>query len=69
MATLRARVAAAAGTPPLSTAGAAALAELEHELRDAESLEDLPGKWQAAILSAELRETLDGGSCHRDGPR
>jgi hypothetical protein len=47
------RVRAAAAAPPLSELAAGQRAELERELAEATSLEDLPGKWQAALLEAE----------------
>jgi hypothetical protein len=50
---LRARVDAVRSAPPLSEAGDASLRELDEALARAESFEDLPGKWQAAILEAE----------------
>jgi hypothetical protein len=50
---LRARVDAVRDVPPLSTAGADALRELDRALDEATEFEDLPGKWQAAILEAE----------------
>jgi hypothetical protein len=60
-------VSAAAGAPPLAQMSAEQRAELERELALAESLEDLPGKWQAAVLAAELgtgSEAPAGGCCH-----
>jgi hypothetical protein len=54
--------------PPLSEISAAQRAELELLLAGAESVEDLPGKWQAAVLEAELRaeetEPAGGGCGH-----
>jgi hypothetical protein len=50
---LRARVDAVRDLPPLSTAGADALRELDAAVAEATSFDDLPGKWQAAILEAE----------------
>jgi hypothetical protein len=50
---LPARVDAARAVPPLSEAGEASLRELDEALARADSFEDLPGKWQAAILEAE----------------
>jgi hypothetical protein len=54
--------------PPLSEISAAQRAELELLLTAAESVEDLPGKWQAAVLEAELRAagtepSARGGHC------
>ena len=40
---------------PLSEISAEQRAELDALLRDAEAVEDLPGKWQAAVIEAELR--------------
>lgn len=50
---LRRRVDAVRSQPPLSTATAADLRELDEALGRAQAFEDLPGKWQAAILAAE----------------
>jgi len=47
------RVKGVLGFPPLSGMGADQRRELEEALRDAEGFEDLPGKWQAAVLAAE----------------
>ena len=47
------RVEKAVGHPPLSIMGADQRREFHKELLDADSFEDLPGKWQAAILKAE----------------
>jgi hypothetical protein len=47
------RVRAVAGARPLSELSAAQRAELEREAAEASALEDLPGKWQAAVLEAE----------------
>jgi hypothetical protein len=60
---LRERVEAAAAAPPLSELSAADRAELEAELASAGSFEDLRGKWQAAVLAAELGPQAGGGSC------
>jgi hypothetical protein len=46
------RVEKVVGYPPLSEMGDLQRREF-HEALDASSLEDLPGKWQAAILEAE----------------
>jgi hypothetical protein len=51
--TLTERVEAVADLPPLSQLPGAQRAELERELAAADALEDLPGKWQAAVLEAE----------------
>ena len=47
------RVEKVVGDPPLSEMGAAQRREFQEALVEADSLEDLPGKWQAAILKAE----------------
>jgi hypothetical protein len=49
----RERVEAAMTRPPLSEISAEQRAELEELLAAAEELEDLPGKWQAALVAAE----------------
>ena len=41
------------GYPPLSDMDSAQRREFHEALLEAESFEDLPGKWQAAILEAE----------------
>ena len=51
---LTARTRAALATPPLSQMNGAQRDELLAALADADEFEDLPGKWQAAILAAEL---------------
>jgi hypothetical protein len=51
--TLSERVEAIADLAPLSQLSALQRSELERELGGATSLEDLPGKWQAAVLEAE----------------
>jgi hypothetical protein len=58
------RVRAAADAPPLSQLAADQSAELERELVAADSFEDLPGKWQAALLEAEGASTGGHGCCH-----
>jgi hypothetical protein len=50
---LAARVGAALERPPLCEVSAAARAELAELVARADELEDLPGKWQAAVLCAE----------------
>jgi hypothetical protein len=57
------RVTAASGSPPLSQLSAADRAELEREVALASALEDLPGKWQAAVLSAEAGGARSAGGC------
>ncbi len=39
--------------PPLSEMGADQRREFQEALLEADSFEDLPGKWQAAVLAAE----------------
>jgi sulfite reductase beta subunit-like hemoprotein len=41
------------GYPPLSEMGDVQRREFHEALLDAESFEDLPGKWQTAIVGAE----------------
>jgi hypothetical protein len=53
MAILDDRFRAAREHPPLAGVSAAAERELAHALSQASGLEDLPGKWQAALLAAE----------------
>jgi hypothetical protein len=47
------RVGNVVGYPPLSELSAAQRREFHEALLDAATFEDLPGKWQAAILKAE----------------
>ena len=47
------RVEKVVGYPPLSELGREQRREFHEALLDADSFEDLPGKWQAAILKAE----------------
>ena len=47
------RVEKVVGYPPLSEMGRQQRREFPEALLDADSFEDLPGKWQAAILEAE----------------
>ena len=47
------RVGKVVGYPPLSELGDQQRREFHEALLDADSFEDLPGKWQAAILKAE----------------
>ena len=61
--TLRGRFEAAAGGEPLSDLAAGPRKELESVLARAEAFEDLPGKWQAALLQAEGARA-GGGWCH-----
>ena len=50
---LRRRVEKVVGYPPLSELGELQRREFQEALLDAATFEDLPGKWQAAILEAE----------------
>ena len=54
--------------PPLSEISTDQRTELDALLADATVVEDLPGKWQAAVLEAELRaaghEPAHGGCGH-----
>jgi hypothetical protein len=52
-AALSRRVGKVAAYPPLSEMGDFQRREFHEALLDAETFEDLPGKWQAAILKAE----------------
>ena len=56
MSALYERVSVALEREPLCRISAAARAELNEVLAGADALEDLPGKWQAAILTAESAE-------------
>jgi hypothetical protein len=47
------RVGKVVGYPPFSEMGDLQRREFHEALLEAETLEDLPGKWQAAILEAE----------------
>ena len=47
------RVEEVVGYPPLVEMSAEQRREFREELLDADDFEDLPGKWQAAILQAE----------------
>ena len=47
------RVEKVVGYPRLRDMGAAQRREFHEALLDADGFEDLPGKWQAAIVSAE----------------
>jgi hypothetical protein len=47
------RVEKVVGYPPLCDMGVDQRREFHEALLDADSFEDLPGKWQAAILKAE----------------
>lgn len=54
---LERRVTAAMAFPPLSEIGDEQRRELADVIRDAATVEDLPGRWQAAILQAEKDAT------------
>jgi hypothetical protein len=47
------RVEKVVGYPPLSELDDLQRREFDEALLEADSLEDLPGKWQAAIITAE----------------
>jgi hypothetical protein len=47
------RVERVVGHPPLSDLSHLQRREFHEALLDADSFEDLPGKWQAAVLAAE----------------
>ena len=47
------RVEKVVGHPPLSELSTSQRREFHEALLDADTFEDLPGKWQAAILKAE----------------
>jgi hypothetical protein len=61
------------GYPPIFEMAAAERRELHEALPDADSFEDLPGKWQAAILKAEQSAPkpvgLEGLLCSATVPR
>jgi hypothetical protein len=52
--TLADRVAAASAHAPLSALAPADRLELDTLLQIADGIEDLPGRWQAALLQAEV---------------
>jgi hypothetical protein len=56
------RVEKVVGYPPLSEMDAAQRRELHEALLDADGFEDLPGKWQAAIVAAEQNRRSCGPS-------
>lgn len=53
MSLLAERFRAARAHPPLAVVSATAARELDDALSRASELEDLPGKWQAALFQAE----------------
>ena len=57
------RVEKVVGYPPLSEMGDLQRREFHEALLEADSFEDLPGKWQAAILEAEQNRP---GAARRD---
>ena len=57
------RFRAASVNPPLSGLSAADSRELAMVLAGAAELEDLPGKWQAALLEAETAAAPRSGGC------
>jgi hypothetical protein len=69
MTALAERIAAVTAVAPIGELSSADRAELDDLVGRAGDLEDLPGKWQAAVLEAELRAAGDepahgGGCCH-----
>lgn len=69
MTQLAERIAAVGAVAPIGELSAPDRAELDELAAGAEALEDLPGKWQAAVLEAELRAAGEGpahgdGCCH-----
>jgi len=50
---LNRRVQKVVGQPPLSQLGEHQRREFHEAILDADAFEDLPGKWQAAILEAQ----------------
>ena len=50
------RVEKVVGYPPLAKMGERQRREFDEALLDADGFEDLPGKWQAAILRAERNQ-------------
>jgi hypothetical protein len=63
--TLAERVDVALAQPPLCEISASARKELLDSVAAATDLADLPGKWQAAILSAEGTRPAGGVACHK----
>lgn len=61
------RVERVVGYPPLSELGAAQRRELHEALLEAGGFEDLPGKWQAAVLAAEQNRPKLGSSAATEG--
>ena len=65
------RVEKIVGHPPLAEMDDRQRREFHEALLDADSIEDLPGKWQAAILKAEQNGRSFGSfrmTCCAEGP-
>jgi hypothetical protein len=60
------RVGKVVGYPPLCEMGEQQRRELQEALLDAEAFEDLPGKWQAAVLTAEQNRPKLRGRYERE---
>lgn len=60
---LRERFAAAAANEPLSDLAPGDRAELDQVLAACTELDELPGRWQAALLAAEAGGGAAGGCC------
>ncbi len=58
------RFGAASAHPPLAGLSDAAARELAREMAQASELEDLPGKWQAALLESEAAAAGAGPRAH-----
>ena len=65
---LAARVERALGHAPLSQMDAQQRRELDAAVVDALTFEDLPGKWQAAVLQAESRGKGEPPACAESSP-
>ena len=69
------RVEKVVGYPPLREMGDVQRREFHEALLDADSFEDLPGRWQAAIVTAEQNRPdlrlvrSDSGRTSRSRPR
>ena len=61
--TVAERVEAALRRPALCEISGAARAELDEVVASAGAFEDLPGKWQAAVLRAEGGAAGEPGGC------
>jgi hypothetical protein len=59
------RIEAAIARPPLSDVATSQLDELRELAADAAEIDDLPGKWQAAVLEAEqaFESRCSGDAC------